>query len=91
MTNWIQVVANSNLIQTSTENAVLIKLPKSDHQFWHPKKCVRTSGKNGYRLSISFTDSFVFKCFKNGQGKHNFKEVISSFELSAAEFQGYFA
>ena len=62
MTNWIQVTANSNLIQTKTEKAVLIKLPKSKLMFWHPAKCVRTNGKNGYLFK---NDKDLLKIFKN--------------------------
>lgn len=87
---WKQVTANSNLIQTETDRAVLIKLPKSELMFWHPKKCVRTSGKGGYRMSISYTDDFEFKAFRNGKGKHNFKEKIEERELSVPEFESFF-
>ena len=88
--DWKQVVANSNLIQHATDRAVLIKLPKSDFKFWHPSKCVRTSGKNNYRMTISYTDSFIFKCFKTGNGRYNFKDKIAEMELNAAEFEKYF-
>lgn len=87
---WKRVIGNSNLLQAETDNAVLIKLPKSEMKFWHPKKLVRTSGKNGYRLSISYTDEFTFKCFRNGKGQFNFKEKIQECELSAAEFEEFF-
>lgn len=88
--NWKQVIANSNLIQSNTEKAVLIKLPHSEYKFWHPSKCVRLSGKNGYRMSISYTDEFKFKCFKNGKGKYNRFDKIAEKELSAEEFEKYF-
>lgn len=91
MATWKQVIANSNLIQTEIDNAYLIKLPKSELKFWHPKKLVRISGKNGYRMSISFTDSFEFKVFRNGNGKHNFKEIIEQKILTPAEFEIYYA
>jgi hypothetical protein len=75
---WKSIEANSNLIQTKTDKAVLIKLPKSDLRFWHSSKCVRTGGKSGYRLSISYTDSFEFKCFRKGGtgGKEILEEKI---------------
>lgn len=76
---WKKLEANSNLIQHDTGNAVLIKLPKSDLKFWHPKKCVRTSGKNGYRMSISYTDDFEFKCErKGGVGGKEILESVKS-------------
>lgn len=84
------VTANSNLIQTETATAVLIKLPKSELMFWHPKKCVRTSGKRGYRLSIGYTADWKFKCFRNGKGKTTSFTKIEERELSATEFEAYF-
>lgn len=90
MTNWIQVTANSNLIQTTTEKAVLIKLPKSKLMFWHPAKCVRTNGKNGYLMTISFTEEFKFKCFRNGEGKTTSFTKIEEIEYSAKDFQEFF-
>ncbi len=75
---WKSIEANSNLIQAQTDKAILIKLPKSDLTFWHPSKCVRTNGKKGYKLSISYTDSFEFKCFRKGGvgGKETLEEKI---------------
>lgn len=87
---WKKVNANSNLVQTQTDRAVLIKLPKSEFKFWHPAKCVRFSGKNNYRMTISYTDEFKFKCFKSGKGKHNFKDKIAEMELDTKEFEKYF-
>jgi hypothetical protein len=87
---WKQIEANSNLIQHDTGSAVLIKLPKSDLKFWHPKKCVRTGGKNGYKMTISYTDSFSFKCERKGGvgGKEiletkifNGDEILSAFGM----------
>jgi len=91
MTNWIQVTANSNLIETKTEKAVLIKLPKSKLMFWHPAKCVRTSGKNGYLMTISFTEEFKFKCFRNGEGKTTSFTKIEEVEYTAKQIQEIFA
>jgi hypothetical protein len=91
MTNWIQIKANSNLIQNSTEKAVLIKLPKSELMFWHPAKCVRTNGKSNYLMTISFTKDFKFKCFRNGKGKTTSFTKIEEVEYSAKEIQELFA
>jgi hypothetical protein len=41
-------------------------------------------------MTISFTDSFVFKCFKTGNGKYNFKDKIAEMELNAMDFAEYF-
>lgn len=90
MSNWKQIIANSNLIQTSTDKAILIKLPKSELMFWHPAKCVRLAGKNNYRMTISYTDDFKFKAFRNSKGKHNFKDKIEERELTAAQFEEFF-
>lgn len=90
MTNWIQIKANSNLIQTQTEKAVLIKLPKKELMFWHPAKCVRTSGKNGYLMTISFTEEFKFKCFRNGSGKTTSFTKLEEVEYTAKQIQDAF-
>ena len=87
---WIQVKCNSNLIQTTTEKAVLIKLPKSELMFWHPSKCIRVTGKNDYLMTISFTDEFKFKCFRNGKGVTNSYDKIEEFEYTAKEIQELF-
>lgn len=90
MTEWKKITANSNLIQAETAKAVLIKLPKSELKFWHPAKLVRTSGKGGYRMTISYTEDFTFKCFRNGKGRYNRSEHIEDVELSAAEMEARF-
>ena len=87
---WKQVTCNSNLIQHESDSAVLIKLPKSEFRFWHPTKCVRTNGKNGYRMTISYTDSFTFKIFRNGKGKYNRFDKIEEKEISPSEFEKFF-
>lgn len=91
MTNWIQIKANSNLIQTTTEKSVLIKLPKSELMFWHPAKCIRTNGKNGYLMTISFTEDFKFKVFRNGKGKTTSFTKIEEIEYTAKQLQEAFA
>jgi hypothetical protein len=91
MTNWIQIKANSNLIQKETEKAVLIKLPKSELMFWHPAKCVRTNGKSNYLMTISFTEDFKFNCFRNGKGKTTSFTKIEEVEYTAKELQEAFA
>lgn len=78
---WHQVEGNSNLIQAQTEKAYLIKLPKSEFQFWHPKKLVRLQGKNDYHMTVSFGDEWRFKIFRNGKGKYNSFEKIEEKEI----------
>lgn len=91
MKNWKQVQGNSNLIQHETEKATLIKLPKSELMFWHPSKLVKTMGKSNYLMTISFTDDFKFKCFRNGKGKTTSFTKIDEVEYSAKEIQEFFA
>jgi len=91
MTNWIQIKANSNLIQKETEKSVLIKLPKSELMFWHPIKCVRANGKGGYLMTISFTEDFKFNLFRNGKGKTTSFTKIEEVEYTAKELQEAFA
>jgi len=91
MSEWKTVDCNSNLIQHVTDKAVLIKLPKSDFQFWHPSKCCRQSGKGNYKLTISYTDTFSFNIFKPGKGKWNKRDKIEEKTLTAAEFESYFS
>ena len=81
---WHNIKLNSNLVQTETERAVLIKLPKEEFKFWHPKKCVRNAG--GGMISIGIADDMTIKCFRNGNGKYNFKEVIAEKSYTADEF-----
>lgn len=88
---WKNIKANSNLIQASTEKAVLIKLPKSEFLFWHPAKLVKTMGKNSYLMSIGYTNEFIFKVFRNGKGQYNKTTKIEEKTLSISEFEAYFA
>lgn len=90
MTNWKKVNSNSNLIKGYSTNGVLIKIPNEEWLFWHPSKLVRTSGKANYLLTISFTEDFNFKLFKNGKGKTNKFEKIDEMEVDASEFESYF-
>lgn len=85
MSQWKSVSANSNLILRETEKGVLIKFPKSDRRFWHPKKLVRTSGKSGYHMRISYTDAFEFRTFRMGK-----RGVMDEEVMSVADFEAYF-
>ena len=87
---WKNIVINSNNVVTATDKAVLIKIPRSKLKFWHPAKLVRYKGKNNYLISIGYTDDFNFKLFRNGEGRHNQKEIIEELHLSAQEFEEYF-
>ena len=91
--SWKSININLNQIETETTKAILIKMPKNsgyaDYHFWHPAKLVR-SGRHSYAATISFTDEFTFKLFKNGKGKWNKFEVISEIELNAEELRNAF-
>ena len=54
-------------------------------KFWHPAKLIRDAGDQGYAKAFSFTDSFKFKLFKNGQGKYNKREIIEQKEITAKD------
>lgn len=90
MTQWKSLIGNSNLIQAETATSYLIKLPHQKLKFWHPKKLVRLSGKGGYRMDIRYTDDFSFKCFRNGEGQYNRRDVIEERTLTASEMEAAF-
>ena len=90
---WKNIEINVQNIETDTGKATLIKMPnKSEYagyKFWHPSKLVRY-GSNSYARSISYTDEFTFKLFKNGKGKYNKFDVIDEIEISVEEFEEAF-
>lgn len=86
MTTWKSIKANSNLIRATTEKAILIKLPKTDWMFWHPAKCVRVAGKGGYLMTISYTEDFQFKIFRQGSNRN----VLASETLTSAQLEERF-
>ena len=86
--NWKNLEISQNNIKTETDKSVLIKIPGSDFHFWHPSKLVRYA--KGNRASFGYTDTFVFKAFKNGNGKWNKFEKIAEIEYSAQEIENLF-
>lgn len=82
MNKWYKVRFNVQNIITETDKAVLIQMPHSSaydgFKFWHPAKLIRDVGDQGDAKAFSFTDSFKFKLFKNGQGKYNKCEIIET-------------
>ena len=84
------VCANSNLIKREKNNKYLIKLPKSDFMFWHPKELVHLSGKNNYLMTISYSENAHVDVFCNGKGKYNRDQVIDEMHLTISEWEQYF-
>ena len=85
MSDWTNIITNSNLIQHSTPKSVLIKLPKSKLQFWHPAKLCKQFGKKGYQLSIGITPDFKVRLFRTGEGRYNAHETIEERDISGEE------
>ena len=90
---WKNIEINLQNIETDTGKATLIKMPNKSkyagYKFWHPSKLVRY-GSNSYSRSIGYTDEFIFKLFKNGNGKYNKFDVIYEIEIDVEEFEDAF-
>lgn len=87
--NWKNIIINESQIEATTERSYLIKVPGGDGwKFWHPAKCVH---ERGDQYSLGYTDDFVFRLFRNGQGHYNFKEKIAEKEVGADEIEQLFA
>lgn len=91
---WKQIQIQSNCVETETEKAVLINLPKTSsykgYSFWHPSKLCRSIGKNGWMIQISFTEDFVFKLKKYGKGQYNWKQILDEKEIGVTEISKAF-
>jgi len=84
---WTNLNFNANLIQHDTDRALLIKLPKSRHQFWHPKACVRmVRGSGDSMMSVGIADDMKITTFVPGAGKHNRRERYDERTYTAEEF-----
>lgn len=90
---WKSIEINKQNIENEIEGAILIKMPNKSkyagYKFWHPSKLIRY-GSNSYARSVSYTDEFTFKLFKNGKGKYNKFEKIDEIEISVEEFEEAF-
>lgn len=85
---WERIKFNAQNIETETERATLIKMPKKSKYkgwvFWHPSKLVRDEGGNSYHKSFSFSNNWefkVFKKYKNGKGP---EQIISIEDIKEA-------
>lgn len=90
MAQWHNININKNKIITENDKSILISMPSTSvyegYTFWHLKKLVR-DGRNKGAISIGFTNEFVFRLKKYGNGKYNKFDVLDEKEISATEMQ----
>lgn len=89
---WKTIQFNKQNIEYDTGAAVLIKLPNRSnykgYKFWHPAKLVREMRKgNGYFLTLSYTDDFVFKVFKTDKRGRKLDSMEFTGDGLAGEFR----
>lgn len=89
---WEKIYLNSQNIIYDNGKSCLIKLPNnsdySNFKFWHPSKLIRDLNKgNGYLKSLSFTDDWEFKIFKDDKNYKKIKEEILSPEEIMQQFE----
>jgi hypothetical protein len=86
---WKQIEINKQNIIYDAGSSCLIKMPNKskykDYKFWHPSKLIR-SGNNDYARTLSYTDVFTFKLFKQDK---NFKKIDDK-EINAEELENAF-
>lgn len=88
---WKTIQFNKQNIEYDTGAAVLIKLPNRSnykgYKFWHPAKLVREMRKgNGYFLTLSYTDEFVFKVFKTNKNGIRIDSIEFTGDVLSEEF-----
>lgn len=59
------------------------------YKFWHPSKLVK-KGRNSYAVSLGYTDDFIFRLKKYGNGRYNKYDVIDEKEITGKEFEEAF-
>jgi hypothetical protein len=85
-----KVDTNSNLLKGEKNGKYLIKLPKSEFMFWHPKELVHFSGKKNYLMTISYEEGKYIHVFRNGNGKYNRDQVMDEMCLTTSMWEKYF-
>lgn len=93
MAKWKKIrILIQNVVYVS-DRSVLIAMPhRSDYdgfKFWHPLKITEIEDEE-MPIEILYTDEFVFRLFKNGKGKYNYKEVIDRVEVKASDIEDAF-
>lgn len=91
MSKWKNIVISRDMIKAETPRSVLFYMPyNSEYKgycFWHPAKVIR--GDCNF-VSLGYTDEFVFRLKKYGQGRYNKGETIEELEITAEDFERAF-
>lgn len=86
---WKQIEINKQNIVYDTGSSTLIKMPNKSkyagYKFWHPSKLIRY-GNNDYARTLSYTDEFIFKLFKQDK---KFKKIDDK-EIDTEELENAF-
>ncbi len=82
---WNKLFFNKQNVEYESDRVILINMPNQSiykgWKFWHPAKLIREEGGNGYFLSISFTDDWEFRLFKNYKNKPNPEKTVGAEEI----------
>lgn len=88
---WESILINAQNIKTETNKAALISMPSKSLYagmcFWHPLSLIKYKGGKGYFLSLTFNNERAVKLVKYGSGRYNSHKIVSSLEISAAQFR----
>lgn len=94
MSQWMKIYINSNSIKGTYGNSTIIHMPQSQKEwkgcvFFHPSKLVRTVNAKSYVHSVSFTDEFEFKIYKNKRviDTLSAEDIIDIFDNSSVRSQ----
>ena len=55
--------------------------------FWHPRKLIWRKSENGYLMSFSYTDDFIFTLIKSRKGKQGKWEIAEKTEISPSRME----